>query len=71
MGDGPSYDYAYERARQHAARKKDTQQKRTEQLLGIMRSVGFGDSDGELSELEKEAARHLRLAYDLFSMLSQ
>lgn len=71
MGDGPAYDYAYARAAEAAKRKRETQKKRAAALLNVMHTVGFGESDGELSALETEAARCLRMAYDLFSMISR
>lgn len=48
-------------------RKRQTQ--RQDMLHSIIVSVGFGESDGENTTVEKEIVRHLDLAYELLSMV--
>jgi hypothetical protein len=71
MGDGPAYDYAYAQADRRRREKREAQSRRRDMLLEIMRSIGFGESDGDLTMLEKEAATNLQRAYELLSLMTR
>jgi hypothetical protein len=70
MGDGPAYDHAYAEAASRQRRKYQRHVERRDKLLKIMHTVGFGESDGDLTILEKDAAQHLERAYQLLSLFT-
>lgn len=70
MGDGPAYDHAYAEAARHRLRKYHRHVERRDALLKILHKFGFGESDGDLTILEKDAAQHLERAYQLLALFT-
>jgi hypothetical protein len=68
MGDGPGYDYGYAKRASIRETKLASQTARRDALLAMLRSIGFGDSDGELTAVDEEVIRHLKLALELLSL---
>lgn len=69
MGDGPGYDYMADKLERAHFTKREQQKRRKDMLHGIMCSVGFGETDGNLTTVEKMAARKLNEAYELLSLI--
>lgn len=64
MGDGG-------RGERAAEQKHRQQRRRIDLLQQIMTGPGFGESDGNNSDLEGEAAEHLRKAYQLLCLFDR
>lgn len=69
MGDGPGYDYLADQTAKTARNKAARQDERATKLHQILCSCGFGWNDGDLTLVEKEAVRHLELAYELLQVI--
>lgn len=71
MGDGPGYDYAARKAVEAADYKFSRQVRRRELLHVMMRDVGFGDNDGNLSAAERHVVDCLTMADEILGLLTR
>jgi hypothetical protein len=71
MGDGPGYDYLADRTSAAQRRKRKSQKRRIELLHQMLREVGFGDTDGDNSIVEKEIAASFSRNFEILIMLTR
>lgn len=69
MGDGPGYDYLATKNAQAAERKRLKQKARMTMLYEMLRKVGFGDTDGNNTPLEKEIAAAFERNFELLQLI--